>query len=90
VSTLEYWLLVVTIIGVFLGGLSVFWARGDESQSCTRWGKRLFIFVLIGLGGLGLIGASARAHGLPPLGLLAGFLVVAMVWEGPQPSPERQ
>ena len=86
---LEFWLLAVTISAVLLGGLSVVWARGEEARRRTRWGRRLFVGTLLALGGLGLIAAVARSHGLPPLGLVAGFLVIAMLWESPQPGLER-
>ncbi|MBI3408115.1 MAG: hypothetical protein HY040_07135 [Planctomycetes bacterium] len=88
-STFELMLIVVTTAGAFLGGLSIYWARGEDRQPRTRWGRRLFVMVLLGLGGLGLAAATARAHGLPPLGILAGLLVVAMLWESPEPSLER-
>ena len=37
------------------------------------------------MGVTGLAGAFLQAEGLAPLGLLAGFLVVAMLWETPDP-----
>ncbi len=88
-SQLEFWLVILTLVGLLVGGLSIFWARGDEQHSRTAWGRRLFVVTLLGLGVIGLIGASARANGLAPLGLLAGLLVVGMLWESPTPSWER-
>lgn len=80
---LETSLLAVTLSGLLLGGMSIVWARGEERHHRTRWGRRLFVVTLLLLGGIGLVGAALRAHGLPPLGLAAGLLVVAMLWESP-------
>jgi hypothetical protein len=80
---LELWLLCTTLGGFFVGGTSISWARSDRSPWHVLWGRRLFIFTLLFLGGAGLIAAVQRADGLVPLGILAGLLVVAMLWESP-------
>jgi hypothetical protein len=89
VATWDLWLLLSTLVGAFFGAWSVLMARGSEGQRRTRFGRSLFIVILIILGGLGLLAATLRAHSLPPLGLVAGLLVVAMVWESPEPQLEK-
>jgi len=45
------------------------------------WGRRLFILTLLLLGITILAAALTHARGLAPLGLIAGFLVIGMLWE---------
>ncbi len=85
----ELWLASLTLSFLFLGGLSISLARSEHNPIRARWGRTLFIVVLLALGATGLIGAFLRAEGLAPLGLLAGLLVVAMLWECPS-APFRQ
>jgi hypothetical protein len=80
---LELWLLLTTLGGFFLGGVSITWARTEASPRRVLWGRRLFIGILLTLGGTGFVAAFQHAAGLVPLGLLAGLLLVAMLWEGP-------
>lgn len=87
--SLESWLLVLTGLGALVGGVSICLARGEQQRMRTSVGKHLFVAILIGMGGIGLVAAIARAHGLPPLGLIAGFLVIAVLWEVPHPGVER-
>ena len=54
--------------------------------SRTWWGRRIFIATLLSLGGTALVAALAHADGLSPLGLLAGMLIVGMLWETPAPA----
>src|SRR5437868_4462346 len=89
VSTLDFGVLVLTLVNAVVGGWSIYWARsGPESWRC-RGGHLLFVLNLISLGAAGLVAALARAQGLPPLGLVAGLLIVAMMWEGPAPAARR-
>jgi hypothetical protein len=83
---LELCLLFLTVAGLMLGSWSICWARRDSQSSRVLWGRRLFVATILVLGGTALVAAFARADGLAPLGLLAGFLVVAMVWESPRPA----
>ena len=83
-AELELWLLCTTLGGFFLGGVSISWARTESSPRQLVWGRRLFIATLLFLGGSGFVAAIQRADGLVPLGLLAGLLVVAMLWESPR------
>lgn len=80
-STLELCLLLMTPGGCLLGGWSIYWARGQDHPRLMLWGRRLFIVTLLFLGVLTLIAACAHARGLAPLGLIAGLLVVGMLWE---------
>jgi hypothetical protein len=45
------------------------------------WGRRIFTATLVLLGITILLAALARARGLAPLGLIAVFLVIGMLWE---------
>jgi hypothetical protein len=78
---LELWLMLMTPGGCLLGGWSIYWARGQDHPIRMRWGRRLFIVTLLLLGVTALIAAQAHARGLAPLGLIAVFLVVGMLWE---------
>ena len=81
---LELWLLCTTLGGFFVGGTSISWARSETSPRHVLWGRRLFIAVLLLLGGTGFVAACHYADGLIPIGLLAGLLLVAMLWESPR------
>jgi len=81
VSTLDLLLMLMTPGGCLLGGWSIYWARGQSHPGLILWGRRLFIITLLLLGSLTWIAAWAHAHGLAPLGLVAGLLVVGMLWE---------
>jgi hypothetical protein len=87
VSTLELSILVLTAVTAAVGCWSIYWARTDSSCWRGRGGRILFVANLLVLGGTGVIAALARAQGLPPLGLIAGLLVVGVMWEGPAPAP---
>lgn len=80
---LELLLLALMVSGLVLGSWSIGLARAEATHARAVWGRRLFVITLLLLGATGLVAAFARADGLAPLGLLAGFLVVAMLWEGP-------
>src|ERR1700680_3273850 len=84
VSTLDLWLMLMTPGGCLLGGLSIYWARGQDHPGRILWGRRLFILTLLLVGFLTLVAACAHAKGLAPLGLSAGLLVVGMLWESQQ------
>lgn len=80
-STLDLWLMVMTPGSCLLGGWSIYWARGQDHPGRIRWGRRLCVLTLVLLGILTIIAAWTHAAGLTPLGLIAGFLVVGMLWE---------
>jgi hypothetical protein len=84
VSTLDLWLMLMTPGGCLLGGWSIYWARGQDHPGRILWGRRLFIVTLLLLGFMTFVAACARAKGLAPLGLIAGLLVVGMLWESKQ------
>lgn len=80
---LELILLLTTVSGFFVGALSVCWARTHSRHPRGLWGRRLFVGNLLALGAIGLLAALYQADGLAPLGLVAGILIIAMLWEGP-------
>jgi hypothetical protein len=88
-STLEFGVLILTLVYAAVGGWSIYWARAEPHSWRCRGGQVLFVVNLIGVGVAGLVAASARAQGLPPLGLVAGLLIVGMMWEGPAPEVRR-
>src|SRR5258707_15836394 len=89
VSTLEFGVLVLTLVTAAVGGWSIYWARAEPDSWRCRGGHLLFVLNLLALGAAGLVAAVARAQGLPPLGLVAGLLIVGMMWEGPAPVSRR-
>jgi hypothetical protein len=80
-STFDIWLFFMTPGSCLLGGWSIYWARSHDHPGRMLWGRRLFIMTLLLLGILTLAAAWTHAPGLAPLGLVAGFLVIAMLWE---------
>ena len=82
----ELSVLIATFFGLSLGACSIYWVRVRPCARRARWGCRLFIATLIGLGGVGLFAALMHADGLAPLGLLSGLLTVGMLWESPAPT----
>jgi hypothetical protein len=89
VSTLEFGVLILTLVNAAIGGWSIYWARAEPRSWRCRGGQLMFVLNLIAVGAAGLVAASARAQGLPPLGLVAGLLIVGMMWEGPAPATRR-
>ncbi len=82
---LEFWLLAGTLAALALGVLGVFLARASRLPIRCSVGRCLFLGTLLALGAGGLLAAFHRADGLVPVGLSAGFLVVALFIESPQP-----
>ena len=89
VALLELGVLFLTLLNAGVGVLSVYWARSDSPSWRCRSGCILFSVNLVALGIAGVVAALARAQGLPPLGLVAGLLIVAMMWERPVAERER-
>ena len=82
---IEFWLLVILMLGLPLGVWGVLWERTGREH-----GRRLFVGAILVLGAGSVYGAFHRAEGLVPLGLAAGLLVVAMLWGEPrslEPAP---
>lgn len=81
-------LLAFFVVCLLAGGSCLFLVhcRCTRLARCGRW---LFIGVLFGLGGVGVIAAHHRTDAMPALGLLTGFLIVAMLWEPATPELER-
>ena len=86
-TSFEILLLVLALACVLLGGFSICCARTHPDHGTARWGRRVFLLVLLGLGATILVAAVVRADGLAPLGLVAGLLVVGMLWESPASRP---
>jgi hypothetical protein len=80
---LDCWLFILSLVGLIVGGWSICWARTHAEYGRGLWGRRVFVLTIVVLGGSGVIAACARAEGLASLGLLAGFLLIAMLWEAP-------
>ena len=78
--------LFLTLCGFSLGGWHLCWARCDHNSPRGLWARRLGFSALICLGFAGLLAAGVRSSWLVPLGLLAGLLIVVMLWESPEPS----
>ena len=78
--------LIATFVGLLFGGFCIYWARVRPCPRRGRWGCRLFVATLLGLGAVALFAAFMRADGLAPLGLLSGLLTVGMLWESPAPA----
>lgn len=79
----ELSVLVATVLGLITGCCCIYWVKVRPSVRHARWGSRLFIATLIGLGAVALVAAFMHADGLAPLGLLSGLLTVGMLWESP-------
>ena len=86
---LELYLVITALSGLFLGIWSVNWARKNYRERRAWWGRRLFIGTLLLLIATILVAALARADGLVPVGLIAGLLLVAMLWETPPALQEK-
>lgn len=74
--------------GVFLIGAMCLYLVHCPCRVMAKIGRRLFVIAMIKLGILGLLAAMACHEGLAPLGLLAGLLVVAMLWDRPASESE--
>ena len=84
----EFWLWILAVVGLTVGSWSIFLCRGDDAS--TWWGRRIFVGTILILGVSGLAAAWARADGTITLGLLAGFLLIAMLWETPILLPAKE
>lgn len=80
---IEFSLLALTLFCLILGGLGLLWGRASSCPHRTSMGRILFIGTLLLVGAGMQLAAFYEAEGIIPLGLLAGFLVVAMLWETP-------
>lgn len=80
---LELALTVLTLITALVGAWSIYWARTESPCWRSRGGRILFVVNLLTIGVTGVVAAFTRAQGLPPLGLLAGLLIIGMLWERP-------
>lgn len=88
-SRLDLSVLVLTLVTAAVGSWSIYWARSETGCWRGRGGRWLFVVNLLALGGAGLVAAFTRAQCLAPLGLVAGLLIVGMMWDGPPPARRR-
>lgn len=65
-----------------LGAVGIVWCRCGHDSRLARWGRRLFLGVLGGLGVVSAVLAFQPHRGLVYLGLAVGLLVISMLWEG--------
>ena len=79
----EYSLIGFAGLCLLLGALGIMWGRCSNCPHRTFLGRAVFIGTLLLLGGAMQFAAFYQADGIIPLGLLAGLLVVAMLWETP-------
>ncbi len=86
----ELSVLTATVLGLLVGVCCIYWVKAHPSAGWARWGRRLFIATLLGLGAVAFFAAFMHADGLAPLGLLSGLLTVGMLWESPTPSLQEQ
>ncbi len=84
-SSFDLGVLAMTVFIAAVGGVSIHWARADAGSRRARGGRVLFVLTLLGIGAIASAAAFARAQGLPPLGIVAGLLIVGMTWESPTP-----
>lgn len=84
----EVWILLASLVGFVLGGWHLCWMTADHDSPRGWWSRCMGIASLLWLGSNGLVAAALQSPGLVPLGLLAGLLTVAMLWERPEPSWE--
>jgi hypothetical protein len=84
VAHLEFWLLAGALAALIPGLWGLVWTRTSRRPERHGWGRKLFVGTLVILGAGSLLAAFYRANGLVPLGLSAGFLVVAMFIESPR------
>lgn len=80
---LEFGLAALTLLSLVMGGLGLYWARGSRQRRRALWGYCLFFAALFFVSVSSLVAAAYQAEGLAPVGILAGALVVGMVWELP-------
>jgi len=83
VLDLDEWLLAPLAVGVIFGAWSVWRVRGSRDHRRAAWGRRVFLACLSLLGGATVVAVMFAARALVPLGLAAGWLVIAMLWENP-------
>lgn len=78
---LPVWLL--TLLGLILGGWSIYWVRAEASAFRILCGRCVFLVALLELGVTAFIAEWTHSLSLAPMGLVSVFLVVAMLWESP-------
>jgi hypothetical protein len=81
----ELSVLIASLLGLALGGCSIYWVKVKPCPRRACWGRRLFIATLLALGAVAFLAALMHADGLATLGLISGLLTVCMLWEGPAP-----
>jgi hypothetical protein len=85
----EYVLLCLTVFGLLLGSWGILWGRTSSCPHRAWLGRLLFVAALLLVGIAMQFAAFYQADGLVPLGLSAGVLLVAMLWETPATLEQR-
>lgn len=80
---LEARLTALALLGMLAGLLGTWLARSGHGRGQTWGGYLLVALTLVALTAGSVVAATHRADGLVPLGLIAGLLVVVMLWEAP-------
>jgi len=80
---LDKCLLALLAVGVICGGWSIWRVRGTRDPRRAAWGQWVFLVTLCAVGVGTLVAATWAARCLVPFGLVAGWLVIAMLWENP-------
>ncbi len=84
----EFGLLILTVLGGVSGCLAIYLTRTSSRPGSVRLGQRLFLGTILGLALCIFAAAWIHSRSLPLLGICAGLLLVAMVWEMPTTSPD--
>lgn len=82
------WLL--TLLGLALGIVSLYWARTESSLRRKLLGRCLFLVALVELGATAMMAALGHAISLAPMSLASVFLTIAMLWESPAAEWQRE
>lgn len=86
----DLWFLLMTIIASSLATWHLCWASHDPKSGRGLWARRMGVSALLCLGSCGLVAAGLRSPWLVPSGLLAGLLIVVMLWENPEMGLENK
>lgn len=89
-TDLDLFVWVLTLLGVFLGTWAIYWSRSQANVVRALCGRCLFLLAMAELGVTALVAAWMHALSLAPMGIVSVLLVVAMLWETPAASWQRE
>ncbi len=87
VLSLQFAIIALSVAGFLSGTCTSALARSQHPR-ISQWGRCLSFGILVGLGLVGVCAACYCIRSLAVVGILAGLLVVAMVWDAPAPRFE--